>query len=268
MIYAISDIHGCYDELKEKMKNVDLSGNNRVIFLGDYINYGKKSGDVLHFIHDYQKENGDDKVIVLKGNHEATMLEWIDEFKKSSPSNGCYMPFNSWLREDAMKDYITFRTLVKREQFEHITEIESDASFESLNAEAVKMVLRTNGELIKWMKSMKSFYETDTQIFVHAGVDEEAEDCWQFGTSDEIFYSKFPATTGDFYKTIIAGHVGTASLAGDRSFHDVFYDGKSHYFIDGSVYKDGGKLLLIGYDEENDKYYQIEGNKKILIKPY
>ena len=36
MIYAMSDIHGCIDELKEMMKKVDIAENNRIVFLGDY----------------------------------------------------------------------------------------------------------------------------------------------------------------------------------------------------------------------------------------
>ncbi len=75
---------------------------------------------------------------------------------------------------------------------------------------------------------------------------------------------KFPATKGKFYKTIVAGHVGTGSwsLADNRNYHDVFYDGESHYYIDGLVYI-GGKLLLLVYNEENGKYYQIENDKMI-----
>lgn len=41
MIYAMSDIHGCIEELKEKMMEVDLRGENRLIFLGDYLDYGE-----------------------------------------------------------------------------------------------------------------------------------------------------------------------------------------------------------------------------------
>ena len=53
------------------------------------------------------------------------------------------------------------------------------------------------------------------------------------GASDNTLLGKFPATKGKFYKTIIAGHVGTCSrdLAADRSYHDVYYDGESHYYI-------------------------------------
>ena len=69
---------------------------------------------------------------------------------------------------------------------------------------------------------------------------------------------EFPATKGKFYKTIVAGHVGTGSwsLADNRNYHDVFYDGESHYYIDCLVYI-GGKLLLLVYNEENGKYYCI-----------
>ena len=51
-----------------------------------------------------------------------------------------------------------------------------------------------------------------------------------------------------------------------RRNHDVYYDGESHYYIDGSVYK-GGKLLLLAYDEENEKYYQVENGRMVLVNP-
>ena len=108
-------------------------------------------------------------------------------------------------------------------------------------------------ELIKWIRNLPLYYQTGTQIYVHAGIDEEAEDLWQVGTSDEVFLWKYPATTGSFYMTIIAGHVGTYALAGKKSFYDIYYDGASHYYIDGTVYN-GGKLNLFIYDEETDSY--------------
>ncbi len=50
MIYAMSDIHGCINELKKNMQFVDLSGDNKLIFLGDYIDYGRESYKVLEYI--------------------------------------------------------------------------------------------------------------------------------------------------------------------------------------------------------------------------
>jgi len=124
-------------------------------------------------------------------------------------------------------------------------------------------------EELRWIRNMPAYYDADDQIFVHAGVDEEAGEYWMWGTSDDLLLGKFPASKGKFYKTIVAGHVGTGTrdLANDRSYHDVYYDGESHYYIDGSVYK-GGKLLLLGYDESDGKYYQIESNRKIPVRKY
>ncbi|MCR5847669.1 MAG: metallophosphoesterase [Lachnospiraceae bacterium] len=264
MIYAMSDIHGCLDALKEKMKLVDLSGKNRIIFLGDYIGYGPKSGQVLKFLFDIQKKHGADKVIILKGNHEDMLLRWIDEFSDRKRSLDDGLSFDLWLKNDSEVGYNTFKTLVTKEQLNELSAFEKKASFSEINKKAAKMLIETNGELIDWLRSLDIFYATDTQIFVHAGVDEEAEDFWEWGTSEETFLWKYPASEGYFYKTVIAGHIGTSGLAGDDDFHDIYHDGESHYFIDGTV-NNGGKLLLLGYDETSEKYYQIEENEKILI---
>ena len=95
---------------------------------------------------------------------------------------------------------VTARTFVSEEQFEKMITIEKKASFAKLNADAVRMILETNGDLVKWLKSLPSFYETETQIFVHAGVDEDAGEYWKWGTGDEIFLWKFPASLGKFCK--------------------------------------------------------------------
>lgn len=261
MIFAMSDIHGCLAELNEKLELVDLSGSNKLIFIGDYIDYGPKSGQVLHKVYELQQQYGSDKVIALKGNHEAMLLEWVDEYKDFTPFIE-ESAFDSWLKTDAVHGYNAFKTLVSEKQFNEFLELERESSFAHLNVAAVKMVMQENNDLINWIRTMESFYETDTQIFVHAGVDEEAEEYWKWGASDEMFLWKFPATFGHFYKTVIAGHIGTNELAKNPVFHDIYHDKASHYYIDGSVYKQG-KLLLLGFDENTGKYYQIEKHKMI-----
>lgn len=56
MIYVMSDIHGCIAELNKQMEEVDLSENNRIVFLGDYIDYGADSYHVLKYIWELQKK--------------------------------------------------------------------------------------------------------------------------------------------------------------------------------------------------------------------
>ncbi len=238
-----------------------------MVLLGDYIDYGRSSGQVLRYIYDLQKEYGQGKVIALKGNHEAMFLEWIDDFNKELTPLMEAMAYDAWLKTDSEYRYNTFRTLVSEKQFARVTEIEKKASFAKLNYEAVRMILETSGDLVKWMRNLPSFYEAENQIFVHAAVDEEAGEYWKWGTGDDVFLNSFSAPIGKFCKTVVAGHVGTCDVARDKSFHDVYHDGASHYYIDGSVYKHG-KLLLLAYDEEDGKYYQIEGDRSLPIMKF
>lgn len=270
MIYAMSDIHGCIEELQKQMEQVDLSGDNRIVFLGDYIDYGDSSYQVLQYIWDLQKKYSDEKVVVLKGNHEQMFLEWIDDYRNIS-SDGLedYMTFNDWLRTDFEYGANTISTFISSQQMDFLNQISRTCSLETISREAVQMILSGHENLIWWIKNMPLYYESEKQIFVHAGVDEDAGEYWMWGTSENTLLGKFPATKGKFYKTIIAGHVGTGSrdLADDCNYHDVYFDGESHYFVDGSVYK-GGKLILLAYDEDEDKYYQIENGRKILVKKF
>lgn len=270
MIYAMSDIHGCIEEFQRLMKQVDLSGDNRIVFCGDYIDYEDSSCQVLMYLWNLQKKYGAEKVVVLKGNHEQMLLEWISDYRNPYPDGTeDYMTFNDWLRTDFESGADTIRTFISKQQMDFLNTISRTCSMETINREAVQMILSNYEKLILWIEQMPSYFETENQIFVHAGVDEEAGEYWMWGTVDRILLGKFPATKGKFYKTIVAGHVGTGtwSLANDRNYHDVFYDGESHYYIDGSVYK-GGKLLLLAYDEENGKYYQVENGKMIPVRTF
>ncbi len=270
MIYVMSDIHGCIAELKKQMEEVELSGNNRIVFLGDYIDYGADSYHVLKYIWELQKKYGVEKVVVLKGNHEQMFLDWIDEYRDSyRDGTEDYMTFNDWLRTDFEYGANTISTFISEQQMDFLNQISGVSSLETINMEAVKMIISNHEKLIWWIMKMPLYYETESQIFVHAGVDEEAEDCWKWGTSDNIFLGKYPVTKGRFYKTIIAGHVGTCNrnLGDDQNYHDVYYDGESHYYIDGSVYN-GGKLLLLAYDEETGEYYQVENGRMLPVRPF
>lgn len=47
MIYAMSDIHGSYSEFLDALELVDLSGTNKLVLLGDYIDGGGDDERVL-----------------------------------------------------------------------------------------------------------------------------------------------------------------------------------------------------------------------------
>lgn len=119
------------------------------------------------------------------------------------------------------------------------------------------------------MQNLPRYDVEGNTIFVHAGIDEEAEDMWEWGTDDFTFTEKYPAQTGRFFGEwkIVAGHVGTAVISGDPGFHDIYYDGESHYYIDGTV-NDSGILPVLMVDTEKDMYYRVTESGNWLILPY
>ena len=140
MIYAMSDIHGCIEALQKQMENVDLNGDNRIVFLGDYIDYGKNSFQVLKYIWDLQQKYGDKKVIVLKGNHEALLLDWIKEYSLQSTPKSDTFAYASWLKDDSEVRFNTFRTFLSEEVFQEFEAFCLKASFGEMNKKAVSLL--------------------------------------------------------------------------------------------------------------------------------
>lgn len=122
---------------------------------------------------------------------------------------------------------------------------------------------------ISWMENLPRYYKEGKTIFAHAGIDEEAEDLWEWGTDDYTFTEKYPPQTGKFYEDwkIVAGHVGTAVISGDPGFHDIYYDGESHYYIDGTVLE-SGIIPILMVDVDRDKYYRVTETGNWIVLPY
>ena len=108
--------------------------------------------------------------------------------------------------------------------------------------------------------------------FCHAGIDEEAGELWEWGSGEHIFTSKYPAEVGKIEgldMIVVAGHVGTAEISGDPGFHDIYYDGKSHIYIDGTVWKSGKiPVLMVETGDDKDKYYRVTENGLYLLESY
>ena len=76
-IYAISDIHGYLDEFINALSKIDLSDkNNRLILIGDYIDNGTHSFQVISKIIELE-EFYPHQIITLLGNHEEWFYDWL-----------------------------------------------------------------------------------------------------------------------------------------------------------------------------------------------
>ncbi len=74
-LFAIGDIHGCVDELEAMLKAIAPAEGDMVVFVGDYIDRGPSSRDVIELLLEFQRSNAE--VIFLKGNHEDMMLSFL-----------------------------------------------------------------------------------------------------------------------------------------------------------------------------------------------
>lgn len=238
-IYAISDIHGYLDEFIDALNKIDLSDkHSRLILLGDYIDNGPQSFEVLSKIIELEKIFPE-QIVTLLGNHDESFYGWLILDK----------PTASAFPE-------TIKSFFSPEELNYIFKSNPN-NFET----GVRNEIRNNAKFvpfINWFQKRyedSRYFETENQIFVHAGIDEEAGKLWKELTSSEMFTNKFPLTTGGFFKDIVSGHVASWEVAKDKTYQGkIYHDSKSHYFIDGDV-KNSKTIPVLCYDTITKKYY-------------
>jgi serine/threonine protein phosphatase 1 len=100
--YAIGDVHGCYDLLVRLLDDIHRDAERRgraarMVFLGDYIDRGPGSKDVLAILMAGPQRAGD-QWICLTGNHEELMLQ-----ASTSESSAAH-----WLRQGGGETLASF----------------------------------------------------------------------------------------------------------------------------------------------------------------
>lgn len=250
-IYAMSDIHGYYEAMLATLTLVDLDKNSgdQLIFLGDYINRGPQGQQVLEHIMKMEKQYPG-QVIVLLGNHDKAFINWFtfkEDYVQFSLLDGELLTMRNFLSEETYTNFEYY--------FLNPYEISVD-----INRKIINALYESAGDILRWLTSKVEapfYYETDSQIFVHAGI-EEIEEMWKLVTMEDTFLWKFPAETGAFYKDIIAGHVSSAEVAQDCSYLGrVFWDEENHFFTDGTV-NESGVIPLLEYDRRTKTYFSYE----------
>jgi len=69
-LIAIGDVHGCVHALDRVLDAIAPATDDRIIFLGDLIDQGKESRDVLERILQLKQEC---QVVLIRGNHEEML---------------------------------------------------------------------------------------------------------------------------------------------------------------------------------------------------
>jgi serine/threonine protein phosphatase 1 len=150
-IYAIGDIHGRLDLLYDLIDLLHLDARsrpplrNRVVILGDFIDRGPDSRQLIELLNSRQSAD----FIVLKGNHEAALLDAL---------RGDIAALDLWMQ------YGGDATLRSFDVAEHI--ITSDDP-QMLVQAARKAIPK---RLVKWMDSLPLYHRAGPYFFVHAGI--------------------------------------------------------------------------------------------------
>src|SRR5919106_3886776 len=76
--YAIGDVQGCFDELQALLSQVGCGKSDRLWFVGDLVNRGPKSLEVLRFV----RALGERAVVVL-GNHDLHLVAQFESLERT-----------------------------------------------------------------------------------------------------------------------------------------------------------------------------------------
>ena len=130
-LFAIGDIHGCFESLRNLIENkIKLKRSDKLILLGDYIDRGPQSKEVVDFIIELQSKGYD--IVTLMGNHEAMLIDAMENEKNLS----------KWIHNGGGRTLMSF------------------------DLESLKDLGQQN---ISFFKGLILYYAFDNFLFVHAG---------------------------------------------------------------------------------------------------
>ena len=175
-IFAIGDIHGCYDKLRTLMERLPYdSEQDTLVFLGDYIDRGVRSREVLTYLCELQHKVK--KIIMLIGNHEYLMLEY---HRTGDPA---LLPFLRHLGIDATLN-----------------------SYGVDSPNSLQDMLFLPQEHCQLFDALLPYWETENYIFVHAGLEPHVPLAQQELSSLCESRSSFLTENHDYGKLVIFGH--------------------------------------------------------------
>lgn len=88
-VIIVGDVHGCFEELTELLERCSFNELEDVlVFVGDLVNKGPSSVEVVRYIHQLSLREVAYSVI---GNHDEAMLKMVDKDINERPSKYSYV---------------------------------------------------------------------------------------------------------------------------------------------------------------------------------
>ncbi|MFD2824963.1 metallophosphoesterase family protein [Leeuwenhoekiella polynyae] len=105
---AIGDIHGGLKSLKQVLKRANVTAEDTLIFLGDYVDGWSESAEtVSYLINLAQKQN----CIFIKGNHDELTYNWLKENDLNEV----------WLNHGGRSTIESYNKLTEEDRKAHVT---------------------------------------------------------------------------------------------------------------------------------------------------
>lgn len=134
MIYAMSDLHGCYDLYIKMLEKIKLKDTDTLYILGDVVDRGDGGIKILQDI--MNRKN----VVPILGNHDYTCSTLLPKLKKKA-SKEILEIFDMWLNDGGLATYQAFKKLSDKEKKDIMDFFECFSIFEELEVGGRKFFL-------------------------------------------------------------------------------------------------------------------------------
>ena len=110
---AIGDIHGGLRALQQVLQRADVKAEDRVIFLGDYVDGWSESPQVLDFLLAYREQH---RCLFLRGNHDVLLLDWLRTGNENP----------NWLKHGGKATLKAYQSVSQTDRQRHMAFLEND----------------------------------------------------------------------------------------------------------------------------------------------
>ena len=176
-LIAIGDIHGCYDLLTNlvELGIIFNPSKDRLVFLGDYIDRGPRSREVVDYISGLRKRYPE-QIVLLKGNHEEMAFNALADSQAEKTWSDAHM---LWIINGGQATINSYRGIEKARE-----------------------------ALLPFIRSLEYYSETETHIFVHGGI--PYGKTLKTVEGDELLWDRSLSYEGQ--KTLVVGHTPRAEV--------------------------------------------------------
>ena len=225
MIYAMSDLHGCYDKYIKMLEKINFSDNDILYILGDIVDRGP---DGIKILQDIMKRKN---VIALRGNHDFLAhytLKFLATSSDMYDGDGFSGKYRSWIFDGGKPTEEGFNELAEVEQKKVLLYMSCIPIYEEIEVNGNKFFL---AHTVPSKERMQNFNSLLWQEFIIGEPEYEKE----------YFADKF----------IVTGHTPTGFI--DLKYKGKIWKGNNHIAIDcGAVF--GNPLGCICLDTLEEFY--------------